>query len=290
MDKPFLSLLSDHLAKVAKEKDEYYKNRPYAHYPSSASSITPDGNVVGACLRNQYWKAIKEPSEEQWNLASQLQRGFGDAIHNWLFEKLKKIDGFVLTAEHGGKLTVEGLTREISYRMDGHVSIGDKFGGVELKTSQGRAIDKMIKEGGPKEHHILQVMDYYKANPNFSFFSMIYVARDSGFSVEFMTYREKDAETITVQQVYPFVGPKKEMSHLTMSSMLARRKALEAAVGTMTLPPRDYKVFLNKDGEIQDIRTKKGEKYKSDFWCLYCDFAKKCWSMPDALANEKEIK
>jgi hypothetical protein len=72
--------------------------------------------------------------------------------------------------------------------------------------------------------------------------------------------------------------------------MKARRKALETAVESKTLPPRDYKVFLNKDGEIQEMRQSKGEKYKSDFWCLYCDYAKKCWSMPDAKANEKEIK
>ena len=288
MIKPFLSLLSDHMEQVAKEKDAYYKNRPYAHYPSSASAITPDGSVVGACLRNQYWKAIKEPSEEQWSLPSQLQRGFGDAIHDWLFAKLKKIDGFVLTAEHAGKLTVDGLSREISYRMDGHVVIGDKVGGVELKTSQGRAIDKMIKEGGPKEHHILQVLDYFNANPNFSFFSMMYVARDSGYSVEYHIRRDKDS--FYLSQVYPFVGPERELKHLTLASMKARRKALETAVESKTLPPRDYKVFLNKDGEIQEMRQSKGEKYKSDFWCLYCDYAKKCWSMPDAKANEKEIK
>lgn len=284
----FLALIDTELKREQAAKEVYYKDRPYAHYPSSASCVKPDGSVVGACLRNLYWRATKEPVDETADtLASVLQRGFGDAIHTWLSEKLKKVEGLSFTPEVPGKWSVDGLTREVSYRMDGLATIDGKKGGLEIKTTQGRGLEYMIKEGGPKEAHMLQTLDYLGANPELSFFNLVYVARDSGFNVEYRITRE--SEGLVLAQVYPSHKALGRIEGISVEGTNKRRKELEEAVVNKTLPKRDFAVFLNKDGGIQDVRTKGGERYKSDFMCLYCDYAKKCWSMPDAKNYEKRI-
>lgn len=285
-----ISILRD-LENVLKDeqdsKDTYYKDRPFKHYPSSASCVKSDGSVAGACLRALYWKATKEPVTNEWRLAGVLQRGFGDAIHTWLFDKLKKLPSLALMSEASGKLVVDGLTREVSYRMDGKLTVNGVRGGCELKTTQGRSIDSMLKEGGPKDSAILQVLDYLTAEPALKFFSLIYVARDSGFHVEYLFERAENGITIT--QVFPSVGPTRTITEVSVEGMTQRRKDLEKSVSEGILPKRDFSVFLNKDGEIQPYRQKAGEKYKSDWQCQYCDFAAKCWSMPDAKSAEKRI-
>lgn len=269
------------------DKDTYYKDRPFKHYPSSASCVKPDGSVAGACLRQLYWKATKEPVTNPWRLAGVLQRGFGDAIHTWLFGKLKGLPHLNLVVEAAGKLKVDELSREVSYRMDGLVNIEGKSGGCELKTTQARSIDKMAEEGGPKDAHILQVFDYMAANPAMVFFSLIYVARDSGMHVEYLI--ERDGKDFWLTQVFPTQGQRMLITTLSVAAVTARRKELEMAVDNKALPPRDFSVFLNKDGDVQYMRQKAGEKYKSDWQCLYCDYQKKCWGSPDAKTFEKRI-
>jgi hypothetical protein len=235
-----------------------------------------------------FWKATNVEAEEERTLANMFQTGFGDAIHQWFFDKLKLIETIKIQSELSGRLTIDGLTRELSYRLDGIANVSGERIGVELKTTQGRALDKMNKEGGPKEHHILQVFDYFLANPDISKFVLIYVSRDSGFSSEYLIEKKEDG--FHLSQTYPSIKELRKIEGVTIEGMKARRQELEQAIDTNSLPPRDYSVFLNKDGEIQEFRQKAGEKYKSDFWCLYCDYSKRCWSMPDAKESEKKIK
>jgi len=283
----FLRSLETVLSDEQKARAEYHKGKAYAHYPSSASCRLASGSVVGACNRSLYWKAKGEPSEREDSLASVLQRGFGDAIHDWLFNKLKKSSAFTIQSELGGRLKVDGLTKEVSYRLDGIALVDGRKVGVELKTTQGRGLDKLIKEGGPKEHHLLQVFDYFVAHPDINEFCLVYVSRDSGYSVEYLIERKGDDFYLT--QTYPTTGSARKIEGISVEGAKKRRMELEKALETDTLPPRDYSVFLNKQGEVQEIRTRAGEKFKSDFWCLYCDYQKKCWSMPDAKDHEKRI-
>lgn len=284
----FLNVMADVLREEKEAKEKKYKDVPFRHYPSSSTMVKDDGTKVGACMRNLYWRATKEvPSDAPKGIAGEFQRGFGDAIHYWFLGKLKRAKGMVIAPETGGKILVEPLKSEISFRMDGLVLIKDQVGGIELKTTQARGLEYMVKEGGPKDHQVLQVLDYFLTNPTLTFFNIIYVARDTGYSAEYRITKEPD--DFYIQQVAPYAGPKRVIEHLDSKKVLVRRKELEGHLERKTLPPRDYSVFLNKEGAIQDVKQKDGVKYKSDFWCVYCEFKSKCWTMPDAAQAAKKV-
>lgn len=254
-------------------KKAYYRDQEYRHNPSSASIETATG-VQGACLRQLWWRAKKEPETNPMELTGMLQAGFGDAIHTFILGKLKRSKQIQITAETGGRTYVDDLTKEISYRLDGLVTYEGAQGGFELKTTQGMALTGKgwgIKDSGPKTDHLLQVICYFKVNPALKWFSLVYVARDSGYRLEFHIIRNGDKFFVDGRDC-----------GLTFANIAKRWKELEGFIERNELPPRDYKVWLNPKGEIQDIKQVRGEKYKSDFRCLYCSFKNKCWTAEDA--------
>lgn len=282
MDIPnFINLLDEALITEAQDRQARSKNYQYKHNPSSASYRKADGKVVGACQRQLYYRAKKVDSTRELDTTSMIQGGFGDAIHTWLLDKLTKVTGISLMKEAGGKLIVDPLTLEMSYRLDGLVTVGDVMGGLEIKTTQGRAItgkDWGIKDKGPKDDHLLQVICYMKAHPSLKWFALVYFGRDNAYRMQFDVKREGDkffwrkagAKSWTPVE-FDFEGIQK------------RWLELEAHIDGDILPPRDYKVWLKADGSIQDTKYIKGDFFKSDFRCLYCPYSKKCWTEePDA--------
>ena len=263
------------------EQDERRKTvLDLRHNPSSAS-MELDGKVIGACNRALYWRHFKEPKSNVSGLANILQRDFGNAIHDLILGLFKTSKNFTLADEQGGKVLLDPLTNELSYRIDGVVLTPESKGGMELKTTQGGSLTYQKKEGTtPKQDHCLQVADYFHADQSLEWFSLIYLARDSGYHLEYHLWY--DNNKLYCQRVLPWADVVC-LDWLDYDKVLARRTALELAVKTKTLPPRDFQAVLRPDGSITDKRQSEGVEYKSDMLCAkYCDWRSKCWSMPDA--------
>lgn len=276
----FVDALEEILKDDQAERKEKYKDSDYRHYPSSASVKKANGKVAGACIRQLYYRAKKEPEQGQANVTGLMTAGFGDAIHYWLLNKYGQSKKFRLMKEAGGRFLYDPLTQEISYRLDGLVTTDDDMGGLEIKTVKDDAITGTkyydgIKDLGPKEDHLLQVICYMMAQPQLKWFALVYYSRDSAYTAQFNITREGDT----------FFVDGKEIKDLNFKSVVDRWQELETFISSNTLPPRDFKVWLKADGAIQAVKYVNGDRFKSDFRCMYCPYSQKCWSEADAKQN-----
>lgn len=269
------------------EEDRRHTDRTFRHYPSSASIVMPDGTVEGSCLRQVYYRATGQPESNISDFSNVLQRRFGDAIHKQLLETLEESELFRLKSEVPGRVIIDPLTKELSFRMDGVINHEGVKGGLEIKTTQGRSLQYGSKDPEPKKSYSLQVSDYFLANPDIQWFSLVVVARDSAFRTEHHYTKEEDG--IYIHPIIPS-GSKFKLTWLVPSKTIERRLALEKHLADGTLPPRDFKVVRRDDGSVTDKRTRKGVDYKSHFMCAkYCEFRDHCLSLPDALSDSIKI-
>ncbi len=281
----FLDLLNEGY----EEEEKAFKYRgvdEYRHNPSSATMIGDDGKVVGACLRQLYYRATGEPVSDKKELTNKLQAGFGNGIHDFLTERLQKSDKIKLVPEVPGKVIVDPLTREISFRLDGLVTYLGELGCLEIKTQQSYGLQRMVKEGGPKKSDILQVLCYFGTNENIRWASLLYVARDSAYRAEYHIYKDLKSDKFMIKGITP-VQKEKPIDGLTFDAVLKRWKELEGHVDRRELPKRDYQVVFKADGTVTDKRTKNGVDYKSDFQCNYCSYQLTCWSGIGAYEDSK---
>lgn len=283
----FLSLLDD----IYKEEDRLSAEKEitdYRHNPSSATMVTEDGRVVGACLRALYYKATREPISDARPLTTKLQGDFGNGIHDKITQKLLKSDKIKMIPEAAGRELIDPLTKEISFRLDGLVTHKGEQGCLELKTMQSFGLQRMVREGGPKEAHVLQVLCYFGTNPDLRWASLVYLGRDNAFRAEYHIYKDPANDRFVIRGITPTKAPKK-IDQLSFENVVKRWRELELNVERKELPKRDYKVVLDKEGLITDKRTKNGVEYKSDFACMYCSWKTKCWSLEGAAEDSYKV-
>ncbi len=280
----FLDLLSE---SFDEEEASYKPKSDYRHNPSSATMVGDDGVVVGACLRQLYYKATAEPISDKKEFTNKLQAGFGNGIHDFLTARLKKSNKIKIDAEVPGKVIVDPLTKEISFRLDGLVTHHGELGCLEIKTQQSWGLQKMVREGGPKKSDILQVLCYFGTNEDIKWASMLYVARDTAFRAEYHVYKDHDGEYV-IRGITP-ASPEKRIEGLSFDKIVKRWKILEEHVERKELPKRDFKAVL-RDGVVIDERTKNGVKYSTDFQCKYCSYQTSCWSGIGAKEDAYQIR
>jgi hypothetical protein len=281
----FLDLLNEVMDDDDKERAKQ-KHSDIRHYPSSASYKKPDGTVIGACLRQLYWRNTGEVPSDAKEFTTKLQADFGNGIHDKVLEKLKKSKKIKIEGEAKGRIKLIGLDNEISYRLDGLVNYQGERGGFELKTMQSRAVQDMVKKGQIKENHLLQIISYFIADESLRWFGLVYVGRDTAFRAEYHIYKDEQGRFV-VESVFPQRTQK--ISDLVSEGIIARWKELEAYLRDKKLPNRDYKAVLTKEGKFTLLRTKNYVDYKTDFECRYCPFRTKCWSMADAKEYSRRI-
>lgn len=283
----FLNLLSDVLTKEESDRARQRHGGEIKHYPSSASFRKSDGSVVGACLRAAYYKATGVVETDTRDLTNYLQAGFGNSIHDWLTDKLNKSPKIKVEAEAKGSYSVEGLNKEISFRLDGLVSHNGELGGLEIKTVQSYGLQHMLKEGGPKEDHLLQILSYFATNEAIRWFCLLYVARDSGYRAEFHLWKNPETEEFMVEGIFPQSKPK-PVKELTFEGVVKRWKEYEGFLERQELPPRDFKAVF-RDGQVVDRRIKNHVEYQTDFKCRYCSYKTHCWTSPGWEQDQVQI-
>lgn len=260
----------------------------YRHNPSSATMVKPDGTVAGACIRALYYKATSEPVSDPKEFTTRLQAGFGNGIHDYLASQLKKSDKIKYVSEVPGKMILNPLTKEISFRLDGLATYKGEQGCVEIKTMQSYGLNRMVKEGGPKEAHILQVLCYFGTNPDLRWTSLVYFGRDNAYRAEYHIYKDPESDKFVLKGITP-AKAEVPIDSLSFDKVVERWKDLEGYVERGELPKRDYKAVLTKDGLVTDKRVKNAVEYKTDYACLYCPWQSKCWSLPDAQAESRKV-
>lgn len=268
----------------AREKHEY------RHNPSSASVKTDDGKIIGACLRQLYYKATELPVSNPKDFTSELQAGFGQAIHDWFFAKLKNHKSLSLDSEIPYKAHVDPLTHEVSWRVDGLITHKGEKGGLELKTKQGYGLQKMIKEGGADKKDIAQVLTYFNLDKELLWYVLVYLARDSGYRAEYHIWR--DLENKHLFKIKPITpeGNTRDITEITWQKIQDRWNDLEYHLSNKSIPARDFKVVLKDDGSVVPYRTKGGDKIKSDWQCLYCNWSDHCWKQPGAYEDSYNLQ
>lgn len=281
----FLDLLDEVLVEDQASRGA---NREYRHYPSSASFKKATGKIVGACMRQLYYRATKQEITNPKDMTNRLQAGFGDAIHTWLTDKLQKSKKIKMIPEASGRVTVDELEKEISFRLDSLVTYRGELGGLEFKTMQSYGLQRMVKEGGPKDNHILQILSYFGTNDAIRWFSLVYFGRDSGFRAEYHVWKDPVTNLFMIEGVFP-ESKAKPVDELNFPGVVARWGELEGSIKAGVLPHRDFKAVLTKEGKVTDKRTKNHVDYKTDFACTYCEFQNHCWSLPDAKEHAYKI-
>ena len=281
LPRPYPPKFFDLLNEVFEEEERGRKTYDELRHNPSSASVKINGNVVGACLRNLWYKANKEPESDPKTLSNKLQASFGNSIHDLILSKLQKSDKIKITPESAGRVSVEGLEKVVSFRLDGLVNHKGEYGGLEIKTMQGFGLTKMVKDGGPKEHDLLQVISYFETNELIRWFVLLYIARDTAYRLEYHIWRDPKTNSFMLEDVSHSKEPR-PIEGLTFEGIVNRWKELEGYVNSKVIPPRDYKAVLTKDGRLTDKRTKNGVDYKTDWRCQYCSYKTKCWTLPDA--------
>lgn len=281
----FLDLLNE----TYEEEERNQKPREFRHNPSSATMVDDNGKVVGACLRQLYYRATNEPIAEKKELTNKLQAGFGNGIHDFLTTRLQKSNKLRLVPESPGKVLIDPLTKEISFRLDGLVTYLGELGCLEIKTQQSFGLRKMISEGGPKASDLLQVLCYFGTNDMIRWASLVYVARDTGFRAEYHIYKDPETKLFMIRGITP-EKREKPIEVLSFEKIVKRWKELEGHVERKELPKRDYKVVLRADGTVTDKRVKNGVEYKSDFQCMYCSYRSTCWKAEGATEDAYVVR
>lgn len=273
----FLAILEE----VIEEEDKNYVSKPYEyrHNPSSSTMKRADGKIIGACLRQLWMKAKAFPVSNPKEFKTKLQAGFGNAIHTWVLEKLQKSKRLAVIPEAPGKVSIDPLTRQVSFRLDGLVTHKGELGVFELKTQQGFGLLKMLRDNNnlPAPKDILQVLDYFGTNPAIMWGALVYLGRDSGLRAEYHIWKDDEGKWM-IKGLIPHVSPT-PIDELTFEKVVDRWKELEGFIDRDEMPPRDYKVVY-RAGVIVPHMVKNGTKYKSDFNCIYCSYKDACWSLP----------
>lgn len=233
---------------------EQAKKERGSHHPSGANK----------CMRQMYYEWTKEPVSNPRTATDVWRMSVGRWIHAGFTEVLRKVFG-----EDKVRAEVEMFHQspELKYPIHGYIDdvieVTDADGsifyvGAELKTSFGRGISTIQKEGKPREDDETQAKIYVVFNDWLKEFVLPYLGRDSFYRTEFaivMTEEEKS---------------------LFRDKVIARFKKFEDYYFSKTLPPRDYHAVV-KDGEVKDEIQYRNVKYRSNWQCMYCMWCDTCY-------------
>lgn len=226
------------------------------HYPSD----------ISACSRQLYYKWTSEKVSNPITAGAFWKMRSGDSLHQMIVQFLKD-SGIELVPEVAARQRILGLKYEFSYRMD-LLFIKpdtDKVCGIEIKTSYGRGIVAIQKDGMPKESDLLQVICYMHLE-NINEYYIIYFGRDNAYRTQFCVTSDEHGK-------YYVDGG---LTGFSWQRVVEKLKYIEKAIDMKQLPDRDYQVAI-KNGEIKDKFQKDKVVYKSDWQCNYCQWVNYCW-------------
>jgi len=254
----FVDLINRRLVEEEEKRQKAERTRK-GHYPTSASILTSNGNVVGECLLKIYrdWNGVKPTNPFAPDTLQKL--AWGNLFHDWATTILEKecLDGRLNKLERKVKFQskVDGLTYPISGEID---NIVNGSVGLEIKTSYGKFF--FSKDGllnsGPKLMYLMQVLCYLQVRKDLEYFVMLFLARDIGFKVQYNIYR--DGTGIKTVRFNRGAKEEKKYPEITFERIIARWQKLEEHLVAGKEPERDY-------------------QYKTKYPCCYCIYHDMCY-------------
>jgi CRISPR/Cas system-associated exonuclease Cas4 (RecB family) len=227
-----------------------------SHYPSGLCAIKGK-QFIGKCRRSTFYSMkgfeVSNPIEG----VALFKMDMGNMIHDRLNDKLCTAIGSILgkelifEREKVVKWKEKGLTMPFSGKVDALFHMDIDIGG-EWKSTYGRGVTD-IKNNGPKEDAVLQVLSYLRSPLKLKYYLLSYLARDSGYIFSYLF--EKVGREIEVTWLNSGAKSKVEIK---WSHIVAGLKTVEEALAYDYPPKRDYS--------------------KTSGWrCRYCSYMDLCW-------------
>jgi len=231
-----------------------------SHHPSGADN----------CSRQMWYKWQQAPVTNPPEAGAFWKMEIGNAIHELVFDLMKKAGMDKVEQEIVVKEEIEGLKYPISGRMDNtFIDENGETCGLEIKTSFGRGIVSIQKSQEPKPEHLTQI-GFYLTYTDIKKFYLVYIGRDNAYRCQFVVTLEDGVMTYN-EKKKPWV----------IGTYIKKFSRVENATSE---PAREYKIAI-KGGEIKDKFQKDKVEYKSDWQCSYCAYKDHCWK--DVLEKAK---
>jgi CRISPR/Cas system-associated exonuclease Cas4 (RecB family) len=263
---------------------------PRTHHPSSCL-VNINGKARGRCLREQFYKWTGAKQSNPINEQTYFKFFMGNCAHEGLQKLFEDLD-IAKTIEEHIRQKIKGLKHMIGYKKDATIfisketqemlklsfgiNVNDEDVGkeviLEIKTSWGRGIDSVLKDGA-KDNGVLQSICYLHLSQLDTVYLVYFDV--SGIIEQFVYYKRPDGVSYDYRN--------KKNLDINISDILRGFKAVETAVESGVVPERSFFCF-KKSGELKDMRQKDGMKYMSDFQCRFCNYKDKCWE--DVKDNE----
>jgi hypothetical protein len=275
-------------------------------WPSQASVVGVNGDIIGRCLRASYYTKTGE-SETNPVSDSVVAMGYmGTKIEDGLIELLKNQG---LWEANNIKWQAYGISGEVDIlirTLDTTVSPPqEKKYVVECKScsgyyvnkelfgyGQGTGANRVYIKGKPKDKHLLQSVLY------------AHVARETGFEGTILFYVSRDESKMTEFLVTVndngdiFINGEIE-TRFKVQDILLRYEVLQSAIDAKALPDRDYKPSYT-DAEVAHFYDTKliskaaHDNHNSrkalycDTECNYCEFKLLCLDQKVIPQNQTE--
>lgn len=298
-------------------------------YPSSVSVEVeqPWGKeVIGSCLKQQYYRMVAEPSSNVGNPDYMISAALGDKVSGLLIEFLDK---------YGFQMGVQKVAEEQSFfdpriNLSGRVDIiiwdyeNNELAGIEVKSVGSYKASKTIEF--PAEEHIMQAamyLDYYRT---FILDDKIvpkkwyiwYFSRTENYSIKTKKHNSPlemiwDFSVTLDPDGNPVVHSStssKVFKHLNIAKIHERFNRLSNYIEEGIEPPRDFDIEYSEEKITTlyklDQLTRKADKEKiekwlnkgaqegklklqmGDFECQLCSWRDKCWGISSE-PKEKSI-
>ncbi len=265
-------------------------------WPSQASVISTNGEVIGKCLRASFYEKTGETPTNIVDDAIVAMGYMGTKIEDGIIE-LCKNQGIweannIKWQAHGISGEVDIIIRVLNTDIYPHVE--DMYI-VECKSCSGYYVNKELfgyyegsgsnrtyVKGKPKDKHLLQSVLYAHVAKDKGFKGTIifYVSRDESKMTEFLVSVDDDGRI--------FINGELDQ-RFKVQDIISRYQVLQSTIDLNELPNRDYKP-LYSDQEVEELYGLKKisktayENHKNkktsycDSECNYCEFKLKCLS------------
>lgn len=263
-------------------------------WPSQASVVTRNGDIIGRCLRASFYSKTGESETNPVSDAVVAMGYMGTKIEDGLIDLLKnqglweanniKWQAYGISGEVDVLIRTLDTTvtppQERKYIVECKSCSGYYVNKELFGYGEGAGANRVYIKGKPKDKHLLQSVLYAQVGRESGFEGTIlfYVSRDESKMTEFLITVDDDGTIFINGEVDP---------RFKVQDILSRYQVLQAALDANELPDRDYKPEYT-DGEVEALYAGKkiskaaNDNHKNrkalycDTECNYCEFKLLC--------------
>lgn len=294
---------------VLQDNREPFGIRPSHLYPSAASAKLSNGEVIGSCLRSEWFRLNKVPKTNPPGLHAKVSAAVGEALEEFTRQQILKSNTYIASQSPvfindimvSGKIDIAALRHPLNKNLPSYPYI------IEVKTFSGYFASKSIMgywsgtKGNksytfpsPKDNHLLQAALYaYILKDQAIGTKLFYLSREDSSYKAFSVRVKEDLDkqhriyVSCAERKYPYIE-----NRFTIEDILLRFKELRDKFNQNIMPDREFYLkyptdsipTLYSQGKITKSDFDKFKKLKNknlhnfgDWQCSYCDWKDYCW-------------